>query len=621
MRSARTSCLLTFGARCRGPQSSAKAKGKDSKDSEKKPKKEVKIEPVYEWWKEEEPLPEGKKWRFLEHNGVIFPPKYEPHGVKMKYDGEPVDLNDEQESVATMYAAMINTDYATKETFLKNFWREFKQLLGKDHPIKELKKCDFNPIVKWIEAEREKKKALTKEEKTAIKEDKDKMEAPYVSVILDSHTEKNGNFRVEPAGLFRGRGEHPKMGNVKGVIAPEDISMNCSEDARPPKCPLPGHAWQSIVHKDDTTWLAYYKDTINGEFKYIFLSAGSSLKGQSDRMKFEKARALKENVGRIRKKITSGLRSSDTREAQQNTALWLIDNLAIRAGNEKDTEEEADTVGCCSLRVEHITLGQDEDGKTINFKFLGKDSIEYNNTLKIRPSDHAKAMEGEENPCISFVRPGEEDNFKQLITNMSRFCSGSKKKPEDDVFDLLDTSALNKYLKDLMPGLTAKVFRTFNASYTLDQELAKLDDHEDRKALTRNETSLYKFYNDANYQVAILCNHSKAVSKGFDESMAKLDAKQAEMEKELKELKKSKKENANKIKVLEERIDKHKTQKAVREKLAGVALGTSKLNYLDPRITVAWCAKNNLPLAKVFNKSLITKFQWAINEADENWRF
>ena len=39
---------------------------------------------------------EGKKWRFLEHNGVIFPPKYEPHGVKMKYDGEVVDLDPEQ---------------------------------------------------------------------------------------------------------------------------------------------------------------------------------------------------------------------------------------------------------------------------------------------------------------------------------------------------------------------------------------------------------------------------------------------------------------------------------------------------------------------------------------------
>ena len=40
------------------------------------------------------------------------------------------------------------------------------------------------------------------------------MEDKYVTVILDTHTEKNGNFRVEPAGLFRGRGEHPKMGQV-----------------------------------------------------------------------------------------------------------------------------------------------------------------------------------------------------------------------------------------------------------------------------------------------------------------------------------------------------------------------------------------------------------------------
>ena len=28
----------------------------------------------------------------------------------------------------------------------------------------------------------------------------------------------------------------------------------------------------------------------------------------------------------------------------------------LRAGNEKDGDEQADTVGCCSLRVEHIEL-------------------------------------------------------------------------------------------------------------------------------------------------------------------------------------------------------------------------------------------------------------------------
>lgn len=46
------------------------------------------------------------------------------------------------------------------------------------------------------------------------------------------------------------------------------------------------------------------------------------------------------------------------------------------------------------------------------------------------------------------------------------FCPG--KKGGDDLFDKLDTSKLNSHLKELMPGLTAKVFRTYNASITLD---------------------------------------------------------------------------------------------------------------------------------------------------------
>ncbi len=35
--------------------------------------------------------------------------------------------------------------------------------------------------------------------------------------------------------------------------------------------------------------------------------------------------------------------------------MYFIDKLALRAGNEKDSDESADTVGCCSLRVEHIS--------------------------------------------------------------------------------------------------------------------------------------------------------------------------------------------------------------------------------------------------------------------------
>ncbi len=40
------------------------------------------------------------------------------------------------------------------------------------------------------------------------------------------------------------------------------------------------------------------------------------------------------------------------------TATYLIDILALRVGNEK-SEDEADTVGTCSLRAEHIKIEKD----------------------------------------------------------------------------------------------------------------------------------------------------------------------------------------------------------------------------------------------------------------------
>ena len=51
------------------------------------------------------------------------------------------------------------------------------------------------------------------------------------------------------------------------------------------------------------------------------------------------------------------------------------------------------------------------------------------------------------------------------------FLFHSGKSKEDDLFDELDTSKLNAHLKELVPGLTAKVFRTYNASFTLDEQV------------------------------------------------------------------------------------------------------------------------------------------------------
>lgn len=49
--------------------------------------------------------------------------------------------------------------------------------------------------------------------------------------------------------------------------------------------------------------------------------------------------------------------------------------------------------------------------------------------------------------------------------NVGHFKKG--KEPGDELFDRLTTSLLNEYLKTLMDGLSAKVFRTYNASITL----------------------------------------------------------------------------------------------------------------------------------------------------------
>ena len=80
---------------------------------------------------------EEPKWEFqLEHNGVLFPPEYEPHGIPILYDGEPVELSPEAEEVATMFEAMRESDYMNKHTFRKNFWEDWKAVLGPRHVIK-----------------------------------------------------------------------------------------------------------------------------------------------------------------------------------------------------------------------------------------------------------------------------------------------------------------------------------------------------------------------------------------------------------------------------------------------------------------------------------------------------
>ena len=76
------------------------------------------------------------------------------------------------------------------------------------------------------------------------------------------------------------------------------------------------------------------------------------------------------------------------------------------------------------------------------FVRIGKDSMRYYNEVEVDPIVFKN---------LKIFKRGNKDNQKQ---------------DGDLLFDRISTTTLNKHLNALMPGLTAKVFRTFNASIT-----------------------------------------------------------------------------------------------------------------------------------------------------------
>lgn len=145
------------------------------------------------------------------------------------------------------------------------------------------------------------------------------------------------------------------------------------------------------------------------------------------------------------------------------------------------------------------------------------------------------------------------------------------KKPSDQLFDKVFPGDLNEYFKSVMPGLSAKVFRTYNASITLCSELSKTDEMVTaaQRAREGDLIALNNYYAIANKNVAILCNHQKAASANHDTQMAKLDEKIEKIRSELKEAKKAK---APKAEGLEKRLEK------------AIAERRTKVPSLNPRL-------------------------------------
>lgn len=260
----------------------------EANGSPKKASKEEEEEDTYKWWEQQQQdeqdaadaLGDGSvKWKTLQHNGVLFPPPYQPlpDHVKLHYNGmifwpvsdqflncwrvgKPVSLPPAAEEVAGFFAAMLATDHARDSVFQENFFKDFLRVL-KDAPpvhllsafrlvrvltvkqkdgtvIETFESCDFRKMYDHFESEKAKKQGMTSAQKKELKEAQNQVEEKYAcgtmsypfvylanefvdrykTCLLDGRKEKVGNFRVEPPGLFRGRGDHPKKGALKVLI-------------------------------------------------------------------------------------------------------------------------------------------------------------------------------------------------------------------------------------------------------------------------------------------------------------------------------------------------------------------------------------------------------------------
>jgi DNA topoisomerase-1 len=208
-------------------------------------------------------------------------------------------------------------------------------------------------------------------------------------------------------------------------------------------------------------------------------------------------------------------------------------------------------------------------GDLVEFRFLGKDSVLWNKQARPPPS---------------------------VIRNLRESTTG--KSPETEIFHHVNSSMVNHFLSSIVPGATAKVFRTYHATAKAEEALRSKD--------MRGTDDLDKLYHakEANLQAAIFCNHQRTPPKTWEQSYEKRKTK-------LEEAKARPNPDENRVKKLETELDFYRRTK-------NYNLNTSLKNYIDPRVYKAWCDYVGFVWAKIYSKSLQRKFSW-VERSTRKW--
>ena len=499
-------------------------------------------------------------WKTLSHNGVNLPPQYEPDGLSITVRGNPLKLSPLAEEMAYQFAKKKDTPYIQDPVFRSNFMGDFVKQLPPWCKDAKFEEVDFSSLYAKVDREKVAKESLTKEQKKALaasrKVQREALKARFGRAVLDGKEVDIANWVVEPPGLFMGRGQHPFRGRWKPRVSQSDVVLNLGKES-----PVPPGSWKEVVHDQNSMWMAKWIDKLTDKEKYVWLHESTPIQQSRSRLKYDKAQKVGSNLQKIRGRILRDLDSRDEKVRQVATVCYLIDTMGMRVGDEKE-EDEADTVGASTLRVEHVKL----EGTRAEFDFLGKDSVAWSKTETVPPS---------------------------VARNLKEFTRG--KRPEAEIFHNVSSSLVNQYLSYIVKGATAKVFRTYHATATAKEVLGSKD--------LRSADDLDKLYHakEANLEAAIFCNHQRTPPKTWDETLRK------------------KKE---KLSAAEAKGDHKRAEKLRREvdffvRTKNYNLNTSMKNYIDPRVYKSWCDYVGLDWAKVYSKSLQRKFSWVLRTSQK----
>lgn len=540
------------------------------------------------------------KWSTLEHRGVAFPPEYQSRGIGIIIRGERFILNRDQEELIYAWAKKKNTHYIQDPIFQSNFLNDLRALLpDKFRSIDFINDIDFSEAFRLVdhenamkEAEIQRIKNLPKDEKRKIslrkKEERERLKAIYGKAIVDGVEVEIANWLVEPPGLFMGRGQHPLRGKWKPRVKPQDVILNLGE-----KAPVPEGAWKDIVHDHSSTWLATWIEKITGKRKYVWLHDSAILRQSNDKEKYDKAKKLEKYIGKVQKQIIRiMLNSNNINQKKVATVCYLIFKLAMRVGDEKDPDE-ADTVGASTLRVEHIKFPEKNGKQLIEFNFLGKDSVPWQKTLEVNSQD-----------------------TRGLYNNLKLFMNG--KEHSSPIFDGITSSKVNIFLRSIdpknVPGLTAKVFRTYIATKIVKEELL-----DPKIRVNKNSSEVEKIYvmKMANLKAAITCNHKKGIDPKNPASRKALEKFEEALRNKEESIKRIRSDIAAKKwkteiqkKRLEDRLEKLEMHLKLQKETRDYNLGTSLRNYIDPRVMRAWLNYVQLDWRKIYTTTLQRKFKW-----------